>query len=158
MGNLLDAFVKSIQWNEFTSFNHGTGHGIGYLLNIHEGPGKIITDFAPAFPWALNTPLEEGMLFSNEPGIYKPGRHGIRLENAVLVQKDIKNEFGQFMRFETVTFLPFERQAIVVEELSESERDWIDNYHQEVYRRISPLLNKEEQQWLKEKTRPLESC
>ena len=157
-GNLLDAIVKSIQWNEFTSFNHGTGHGIGYLLNIHEGPGKIITDFAPAFPWALNTPLEEGMLFSNEPGIYKPGRHGIRLENAVLVQKDIKNEFGQFMRFETVTFLPFEQEAIVVEELSESERDWIDNYHQEVYRRISPLLNKEEQQWLKEKTRPLESC
>lgn len=157
-GNLLDAIVKSVQWNEFTSFNHGTGHGIGYLLNIHEGPGKIITDFAPAFPWALNTPLEEGMLFSNEPGIYKPGRHGIRLENAVLVQKDIKNEFGQFMRFETVTFLPFEQEAIVVEELSESERDWIDNYHQEVYRRISPLLNKEEQQWLKEKTRPLESC
>ena len=98
------------------------------------------------------------MLFSNEPGIYKPGRHGIRLENAVLVQKDIKNEFGQFMRFETVTFLPFEQEAIGVEELSESERDWIDNYHQEVYRRISPLLNKEEQQWLKEKTRPLESC
>ena len=157
-GNLLDAIVKSVQWNEFTSFNHGTGHGIGFLLNIHEGPGKIITDFAPAFPWALNTPLEEGMLFSNEPGIYKPGRHGIRLENAVLVQKDIKNEFGQFMRFETVTFLPFEQEAIVVEELSESERDWIDNYHQEVYRRISPLLNKEEQQWLKEKTRPLESC
>ena len=157
-GNLLDAIVKSVQWNEFTSFNHGTGHGIGYLLNIHEGPGKIITDFAPAFPWALNTLLEEGMLFSNEPGIYKPGRHGIRLENAVLVQKDIKNEFGQFMQFETVTFLPFEQEAILVEELSESERDWIDNYHQEVYRRISPLLNKEEQQWLKEKTRPLESC
>ena len=154
-GNLLDAIVKSVQWNSLTNFNHGTGHGIGYLLNIHEGPGKIITDFAPAFPWALNTALEEGMLFSNEPGVYKAGRYGIRIENSVLVQKDERTEFGQFMQFETITFLPFEREAILVKELTENERFWIDNYHEEVYRKVCELLTEEERDWLKEKTRPL---
>ncbi|EJW92881.1 M24 family peptidase, partial [gut metagenome] len=103
-GNLLDAIVKANHWNHAMNFGHGTGHGIGYLLNVHEGPAKIITEYAPLFPYARETALKPGMLFSNEPGVYKPGRHGIRLENSVFVIEDQKTEFGQFLGFETITF------------------------------------------------------
>ena len=137
------------------NFSHGTGHGMGYILNVHEGPAKIITEFAPLFPYARNSALEEGMLFSDEPGLYKPGRHGIRIENSLLVQKGIKNEFGQFMEFETVTFLPYERKAILLNELTQSEIDWINQYHATVYVKLSHHLNEEEKAWLKEKTLPL---
>ena len=95
------------------------------------------------------------MLFSDEPGVYKPGRHGVRIENSVLVQKAQKNEFGKFMRFETVTFLPYERKAILTDELTEQEVDWINRYHEEVFRKLSPMLNEQEKCWLKEKTAPL---
>lgn len=154
-GNLLDAIVKSNHWNRFMNFGHGTGHGIGYVLNVHEGPGKIIIEYAPLFPYARDVALEEGMLFSDEPGVYKPGRHGIRIENSVLVQKSRKNEFGQFMEFETVTFLPYEKQAILLSELTADEMDWINQYHAQVYEKLSPYLNEEEKNWLKEKTSPL---
>jgi len=154
-GNLLDAIVKSNHWNRFMNFGHGTGHGIGYVLNVHEGPGKIIIEYAPLFPYARGVALEEGMLFSDEPGVYKPGRHGIRIENSVLVQKSRKNEFGQFMEFETVTFLPYEKQAILLSELTADEMDWINQYHAQVYEKLSPYLNEEEKNWLKEKTSPL---
>ena len=155
-GNLIDAVVKSNHWNRLMNFGHGTGHGIGYVLNVHEGPGKIIMEYAPLFPYARNVVLEEGMLFSDEPGVYKPGRHGIRIENAVLVQKAEKNEFGQFMEFETITFLPYEQKAILVAELTEGEIDWINQYHAKVYEVLSPCLTEEEKAWLKEKTRPLQ--
>lgn len=155
-GNLIDAVVKSNHWNRFMNFNHGTGHGIGYVLNVHEGPGKIITEYAPLFPYAKNVVLEAGMLFSDEPGVYKPGRHGIRIENAVFVQNDRENEFGRFMRFETITFLPYEQKAILVAELTEKEIDWINAYHSEVFAKLSPYLTEEERAWLKEKTKPLE--
>ena len=138
------------------NFNHGTGHGIGYVLNVHEGPGKIITEYAPLFPYAKDVVLEAGMLFSDEPGVYKPGRHGIRIENAVFVQNDRENEFGRFMRFETITFLPYEQKAILVAELTEKEIDWINAYHSEVFAKLSPYLTEEERAWLKEKTKPLE--
>lgn len=169
-GNLLDAVAKSILWKRGITFHHGTGHGIGYVLNIHEGPAKIITEYAPAFPYALQTPLEDGMLFSNEPGIYKPGRHGIRLENSILVHDDIpshmdhdywlpeetpRNEFGRFMHFETVTYIPFEREAILTEELTEEEIAWINSYHEETIRRLTPLLNEEEALWLQKAAAPL---
>ena len=137
------------------NFNHGTGHGIGYVLNVHEGPGKIITEYAPLFPYAKDVVLEAGMLFSDEPGVYKPGRHGIRIENAVFVQNDRENEFGRFMRFETITFLPYEQKAILVAELTEKEIDWINAYHLEVFAKLSPYLTEEERTWLKEKTKPL---
>ncbi len=155
-GNLIDAVVKSNHWNRLMNFGHGTGHGIGYVLNVHEGPGKIIMEYAPLFPYARNVVLEEGMLFSDEPGVYKPGRHGIRIENAILVQKAEKNEFGQFMEFETITFLPYEQKAILVAELTEGEIDWINQYHAKVYEVLSPCLTEEEKAWLKEKTRPLQ--
>lgn len=154
-GNLLDAITKANHWNHLMNFSHGTGHSMGYILNVHEGPAKIITEFAPLFPYARGVALEEGMLFSDEPGLYKPGRHGIRIENALLVQKGIKNEFGQFMEFETVTFLPYERKAIVLSELTESEIDWINQYHATVYVKLAHHLNEEEKAWLKEKTLPL---
>lgn len=159
-GNLLDAIVKSGHWNRYMNFGHGTGHGMGYVLNVHEGPGKIIMEYAPLFPYARNVPLEAGMLFSDEPGVYKPGRHGIRIENSVLVQKSHKTEFGQFMEFETVTFLPYERKAILLNELTQGEIDWIDRYHINVYKNLADYLNEEEKAWLKEKTRPLQetSC
>ena len=154
-GNLIDAVVKSNHWNRLMDFGHGTGHGIGYVSNIHEGPGKIIIEYAPLFPYARNIALEEGMLFSDEPGVYKPGRHGVRIENSVFVHKAQKNEFGQFMEFETVTFLPYEREALLFSELTDREIDWINQYHAQVYEKLSPHLNDEEKAWLKEKTRPL---
>ncbi len=155
-GNMIDAIIKSNHWNYMRNFGHGAGHGMGYILNVHEGPGKIIMEYAPAFPYARNIVLEEGMLFSNEPGLYKPGRYGIRIENSVFVQKAEKNEFGQFMEFETITFLPYERKAIVVEELNSEELDWINRYHETVYKKLSPHLNDEEKAWLKEKTKPIQ--
>ena len=154
-GNLLDAIVKSGHWNRCMNFGHGTGHGIGYVLNVHEGPGKIIIEYASLFPYARQTALLPGMLFSDEPGVYKPGRHGIRIENSVFVQEEEKNEFGQFLSFETVTFLPYEKKAIVISELTADEINWINAYHQAVYEKLSPMLNDGERAWLKDKTEPI---
>lgn len=154
-GDVLDGVSKSVQWNHARHFGHGTGHGMGYLLYVHEGPGKIITEFAPPFPYAKQVPLDTGMLFSNEPGVYKPGRHGVRLENNLLVQEDCVNEFGRFLKFETVTFCPFERSLILTGLLTEEEKTWLNHYHEETYKKLSPYLNKEEQAWLREKTLPL---
>ena len=95
------------------------------------------------------------MLFSDEPGVYKPGRHGVRLENDLLVQEDCTNEFGRFLKFETVTFCPFESSLILPELLTKEELDWINNYHEQTYAKLSPYLNGEEQAWLKEKTAPI---
>lgn len=155
-GNLLDAIVKANHWNHAMNFGHGTGHGIGYLLNVHEGPAKIITEYAPLFPYARETALKPGMLFSNEPGVYKPGRHGIRLENSVFVIEDQKTEFGQFLGFETITFLPFEAKAIVREALTDDEVAWLNHYHKLTYEKLSPLLTPQECAWLKDKTKPID--
>ncbi len=154
-GDVLDGIAKSIQWNHSRHFGHGTGHGMGYLLYVHEGPGKIITEFAPPFPYAKQVPLDTGMLFSDEPGVYKPGRHGVRLENNLLVQEDCVNEFGRFLKFETVTYCPFESSLILPDLLTQEEIDWINHYHEETYARLSPHLNEEERAWLKEKTQPI---
>ncbi|MCI5851903.1 MAG: M24 family metallopeptidase [Sutterellaceae bacterium] len=147
-GNLLDAIVKAPYWNKLENFSHGTGHGIGYISNIHEGPAKIITEYAPAFPYALRTPLRPGMLFSDEPGLYKPGRHGIRIENSILVKEAGKSEFGRFLGFETVTFLPFEGKAIVPEMLTEAEKSWIRGYYERMKEGLRPLLSESEFAWL----------
>lgn len=152
-GDVLDGISKSVQWNHSRHFGHGTGHGMGYLLYVHEGPGKIITEFAAPFPYAKQVPLEAGMLFSDEPGVYKPGRHGVRLENDLLVQEDCVNEFGRFMKFETVTFCPFEPELILTDLLNEEEKNWLNHYHGQTYEKLAPYLNREERSWLKEKTR-----
>ena len=154
-GDVLDGIAKSVQWNHHLHYGHGTGHGMGYLLYVHEGPGKIITEYSPVFPYAKQTPVDVGMLFSNEPGVYKPGRHGVRLENNLLVQEDCKNEFGRFLKFETVTFCPFERSLILPELLTEEERNWINDYHAQTFEKLSPWLNEEECGWLKDKTKPI---
>lgn len=154
-GDVLDGVSKAVQWNHSRHFGHGTGHGMGYLLYVHEGPGKIITEFAPPFPYARQVPLDTGMLFSDEPGVYKPGRHGVRLENNLLVQEEGVNEFGRFLKFETVTFCPFERSLILTGLLTKEETAWVDHYHEETYHKLSPYLNEEEKIWLGEKTQPL---
>ena len=136
-------------------YNTGTGHGIGYVSNVHEGPCKIMMDYTSIFPYALDVPLDTGMLFSNEPGVYKPGRYGIRIENSIIVQEETVNEFGRFLGFETVTFLPYEKKAILVSQLTDEEKEWIDSYHQDVLKKLSPFLTPEETEWLTDKTLPL---
>ena len=154
-GNVLDGVSKSVLWNEYRHFGHGTGHGMGYMLYVHEGPGKIITEYASCFPYAREVALDAGMMFSNEPGVYKPGRHGVRLENDLFVQEDTANEFGRFLQFETLTFFPFERSLILTDLLSEKERNWIDSYHAETFQKLSPYLAPDEVKWLREATLPL---
>ena len=151
-GANLDAIVRGPLWERGLDFNHGTGHGVGYLLNVHEGPQNI--------NWRLNNkgrrgntvPLEEGMLTSNEPGLYLEGKYGIRTENLMLCKKAEKNSYGQFMKFETVTWVPYEREAILPEMLTKAELDWLNAYHKQVYDKIGPLLGQEERTWLLEAT------
>ena len=151
-GANLDVIVREPLWERGLDFNHGTGHGVGYLLNVHEGPQNI--------NWRLNNkgrrgntvPFEEGMLTSNEPGLYLEGRYGIRTENLMLCKKAEKNGYGQFMEFETVTWVPYEREAILPEMLTKAELDWLNAYHKHVYETIGPLLGEEERAWLLEAT------
>lgn len=154
-GDVLDGIAKSVQWNRYLHYGHGTGHGMGYLLYVHEGPGKIITEYSSVFPYAKQTPLDDGMLFSNEPGVYKPGRHGVRLENSLLVQEERENEFGRFLGFETVTFCPFETSLILPHLLTDEERKWINDYHAWTFEKLSPWMDEEECNWLSGKTQPV---
>lgn len=125
-GFVIDGIVKSNQWRNHMNYDTGTGHGIGFCLDIHEGPFKIVNEFTPFFPYAMTTPLDVGMLFSNEPGVYKKGRFGVRLENDIIVQEDCTNEFGRFLKFETLTYCPFELGAIKKELLSVEELEWLN--------------------------------
>lgn len=151
-GFVIDGIVKSHQWRRRMNYDTGTGHGIGYCLDIHEGPCKIVSEFSPLFPYAMTVPLDVGMLFSNEPGVYKKGRFGVRLENNIMVREDCVNEFGRFLKFETLTYCPFERGAIVKEMLTEEELEWLNAYHRKTYVILSPCLNAEEKAWLKNET------
>ena len=150
-GANLDCIAREVFWKERVSFNHGTGHGVGYLLNVHEAPIN--------FRWKEgNVPaqvLERNMIITDEPGIYIEGSHGIRLENELLVCEDETNEYGQFMHFEPLTFVPIDLDALLPERMTEEERDMLNNYHRSVYEKVSPYLNKEEQEWLKQYTRPI---
>lgn len=136
-GRDIDAVARAPIWTDGINYAHGTGHGVGFLLNVHEGPARI----APA---AAAVPLEEGMLISNEPGIYREGAWGIRLENLVLVQRAGRHPDGddgvRFLAFETVTLCPFDRSLIDVAALTDPERVWLDAYHQRVCARLEPLL------------------
>lgn len=144
----LDILARKPMWDRGIDYKHGTGHGIGYLLNVHEGPQGIRKEIS-------NVTLEEGMLISNEPGIYREGKHGIRLENIIAVAKDVETEFGKFMRFDVLTYCPFELEAIKVELLSCEEKQWLNNYHELVYNKLEAHLNEEERAWLKEATRAI---
>ena len=152
-GANLDILVRGPLWAKGLDFNHGTGHGVGYLLNVHEGSQNINWKIHTSGGRRGNaTPLEEGMLTSDEPGLYLEGKYGIRTENLLLCRKAEKNEYGQFMEFETVTLVPYEREAILPEMLTREELEWLNHYHKKVYETIGPLLNEEERNWLKEAT------
>lgn len=149
----LDILARGPLWDLDMDYQCGTGHGVGHLSNVHEAPN--------GFRWKIvperndSCVLEEGMITSNEPGVYVEGEFGIRHENEMVVVKGNKNFYGQFMHFETLTFVPFDRKGIDKNLLSEDELAWLNDYHASVYEKISPFLTNEEAEWLKEACRPL---
>ncbi|MBC6002905.1 aminopeptidase P family protein [Paeniclostridium sp. NSJ-45] len=152
-GYNLDILARRPMWNLGIDYKCGTGHGVGFLGTIHESPNGFRWRIVPQ---RLETAtLEEGMVTTNEPGIYIEGSHGIRIENELITKKAEKNEYGQFMEFEVVTFAPIDIDAIDVNELNREERDYLNNYHKLVYDKVSPFLTKEECDWLKEYTREI---
>ena len=148
-GVALDNLARNPFWKRRMNYNHGTGHGVGYLLNIHESPAS----FRSRFVEGDTAILEEGMVITDEPGFYVEGSHGIRLENELLVVNDVANEFGQFMRLEPITFVPFDLDAIEPEIMTAEERTMLNDYHKKVYEITSPYLNDEEKEWLRKYTR-----
>ena len=147
-GYQLDVLCRVPLWKEGLDFKHGTGHGVGYLLNVHEGPHRIAS--APN-----DVVLEKGMVVSIEPGIYKAGKHGIRIENIVVATDDIETESGKFMKFEVLSYVPIDLEAIDPELLSCDEKQWLNSYHKDVYDKLSPYLNEEEKAWLQHNTRTI---
>lgn len=150
-GANLDCIAREVFWKKRVNFNHGTGHGVGYLLNVHEPPINFRWKEGKA-PAAV---LEKNMVITDEPGLYIEGSHGIRLENELLVCRDEKNEYGQFMYFEPLTFVPIDLDALLPEKMSEEERQMLNNYHERVFETVSPYLDEKEKAWLKEYTRPI---
>lgn len=148
----LDYLARGPLWELGEDYNHGTGHGVGYLLNVHEGPNSFRWKNLPGNPAPV---LEEGMITSDEPGYYLENEFGIRHENLVLCKKAEKTSFGQFMCFEPLTMVPFDLEGINPEEMTERERKLLNDYHQRVYKTISPYLNEEEKEWLKQATREI---
>lgn len=147
-GIQLDALARQFLWKEGLSYLHGTGHGVGHFLNVHEGPQSIRLNYMPA-------PLTPGMITSNEPGLYREGIHGIRCENLVLTVKAMTTEFGHFYKFETLTLFPFDLRLFDTDLMTDAEIRWLNEYHTEVRRRLSPLLDESERLWLEAKTAPL---
>jgi Xaa-Pro aminopeptidase len=149
----LDYLARGPLWEMGEDFNHGTGHGVGYMLNVHEAPN--------GFRWRVvpdrndSAVFEEGMITSDEPGYYVEGEYGIRHENMIVCKKAEKNSFGQFMCFEHLTMVPFDLDAVVPEQMSEKERALLNEYHAQVYEKISPYLDPEEKEWLAEATRAI---
>ena len=152
-GVALDYIARKPLWDMGCDFNHGTGHGVGYLLNVHESPNAFRYRIIPV-P-GENEVLEEGMITSDEPGIYLEGKFGIRLENLILCVKRDKTEFGQFMGFEQLTFVPFDRDAINISQMSDDERNLLNEYHKNVYDKISGYLEEDEREWLREQCKPM---
>lgn len=152
-GYNLDILARGPIWDLGLDFQCGTGHGVGYLGNIHEAP--------TGFRWYVvpskneHHQLEEGMVITDEPGIYKDGKFGIRIENEFIVKKAEQNKYGQFMEFETITFAPIDLDGIDTQYMTKFEIDWLNNYHAQVYEKIAPHLTDEEREWLKEYTRAI---
>lgn len=147
-GANLDILARLPLWEECLDFKHGTGHGIGFALNCHEGPHRINLTAGPIR-------LEEGMLVSNEPGFYVEDQYGIRSENIILVKEYDESPYGKFMEFETISFCPFDIESIDKALLTKEEIKWLNDYHKDVYEKLSPYLNDEETAWLKENTREI---
>lgn len=147
-GSQLDAVARMAMWNEGMNYMHGTGHGVGAYLNVHEGPHQIRMEWRPA-------PLHAGMTVTDEPGLYLAGRFGVRTENTLLVVPHRETEFGSFLRFEPLTLCPIDKAPIVPEMLSVDERAWLNTYHRHVYEALYPLLEPDEQKWLADACAPL---
>ena len=147
-GSQLDAIARQYLWKEGLSYLHGTGHGVGHFLNVHEGPQSIRLNYVPA-------PLTPGMITSNEPGLYREGVHGIRCENLVLTVDAMTTEFGKFYKFETLTLCPFERSLFDLGIMTNEEIAWVNAYHAQVRQALQPLLEGEPLQWLIKNTEPL---
>ena len=147
-GVQLDSITRAILWKNGRDYGHGTGHGVGSYLCVHEGPQSIRKEMR-------DVPMLEHMVCSNEPGIYCEGRYGIRIENLVAVQKHSSNEFGDFYHLETLTLCPLDTRAVIVEMLTEEERQWLNNYNQWVEKTLSPLVGEEQQAWLKERCKAI---
>ncbi|WP_460158739.1 M24 family metallopeptidase [Pseudomonas sp. S3_E11] len=145
---LLDAIARAPIWAEQVDYGHGTGHGVGYFLNVHEGP-QVIAYQAAAAP---QTAMQAGMITSIEPGTYRPGRWGVRIENLVLSRDAGSSEFGEFLEFETLTLCPIDTRCLEPSLLTQDEKDWFNAYHAEVQRRLSPLLDGDALQWLNTRT------
>lgn len=147
-GAQVDILAHMALWKQGMNYLHGTGHGVGHFLSVHEGPQSIRLNENPAL-------LLPGMLTSNEPGIYKSNRHGVRIENLILVRPYKETEFGTFYEFETVTLCPICKKGIIKSMLTQDEINWLNDYHRQVFEKLSPNLTKEEQAWLREKTSEL---
>lgn len=147
----LDTLARLDLWQNSKDFGHGTGHGIGFFLNVHEGPqGFSKASYGPG-----NAQIEPGMLTTNEPGIYLEGKYGIRIENVLLCKKHESNKMGEFYAFETLTYCPYDKNLIDKKLLNANEISWINNYHQQVYNLLVPIACEEIRNWLKDKTSPL---
>lgn len=147
-GTQLDALARQYLWQHGLSYLHGTGHGVGHFLNVHEGPQSVRLNYVPA-------PLNPGMITSNEPGLYRAGIHGIRCENLVLCVPALDTEFGRFYKFETLTLFPFDTRLFATEMMTESELEWVNQYNARVYEELSPALDPEAREWLAAKTQAI---
>lgn len=147
-GSQLDAVARTAMWREGMNFMHGTGHGVGSYLNVHEGPHQIRMEWRPA-------PLRAGMTVTDEPGLYLAGRFGVRIENTLLVCDYKETEFGHFLCFSPLTLCPIDKEPIEIELLTDEERTWLNEYHSRVYNELSPHLNDEEKAWLADACAPI---
>lgn len=143
-GGNLDVLARQPIWQYGLDYKCGTGHGVGFFLNVHEGPQSFRT--------SNNIKIEKGMVITNEPGIYKEGKFGIRTENMMVVVEDEKTEFGQFMKFESITYCPIDLDGINKDMLNETEKQWLNNYHKDVYTKLAPYLDEDEKAWLEQET------
>ena len=145
-GTQLDALARESMWREGLNFLHGTGHGVGSYLNVHEGPHQVRMEYMPA-------PLRAGMTLTDEPGLYLAGKFGVRIENTLLIKEYMETEFGKFLQMESLTLCPIDTAPIDVEMLLPEELAWLNAYHAEVYAKLAPYLDKEEQKWLENATK-----
>ncbi|KVP70935.1 aminopeptidase P family protein [Burkholderia ubonensis] len=148
---MLDAIARAPMWAAGLDYGHGTGHGVGYFLNVHEGP-QVISHYAPAEPY---TAMEEGMITSIEPGLYRPGKWGVRIENLVVNRAAGQTEFGDFLAFETLTLCPIDSRCVLVEMLHEEERAWLNAYHATVRERVGRHVSGDAKAWLEARTQPI---
>ena len=153
-GPMLDAVARAPLWERLAEYGHGTGHGVGYYLNVHEGPQGISYRAAPL----PHTAMQPGMITSNEPGLYRPGRWGIRIENLLCNRQAGVSEFGEFLEFETLTLCPIDTRCVLPDQMRADEIVWLDTYHAEVRRRLAPLLEGAALSWMLHRTEPILSA